>query len=111
MGVESMQRDGIRVFRIVGELTGETADELAAEALPVVTQPRSRIVIDLSACPFLNSAALSLLVDLTARANVQESRVVLAGIRTSVRGVLESTRLDRFFDCAADLDAALSELQ
>lgn len=111
MAIESTVHSGVRVFHVIGELTGENADELEAEVLPVVSSPRSKVVIDLSASPYLNSASLSLLVNLTARANVQESRVVLAGPTASVRGVLESTRLDRFLECTADVPSALAQLR
>ncbi len=70
----------------------------------------SRIVLDLRGLTYINSGGLGLLVQLTARANSQGGRVVVAAPSPFVADVLETTRLNRFFDVAAGTDDAVARL-
>ena len=59
---------------------------------------------------WINSGGLGLLVQLTARANSQGGRVVVSAPSPFVADVLETTRLNRFFDVAANTDDAVARL-
>jgi anti-sigma B factor antagonist len=60
----------------------------------------TRLILDLSGSPYVNSMGLSHLVTLVAYANSKSSRVIICGATTHVAGVLAVTKLDRFFDIA-----------
>ena len=87
----------------------ESAGPLFRELLhPLVGEPGTRVVLDLSAADRINSLGISHLVRLVSDANTNGSRVVLSGAKPFVASVLTVTRLDRFFEMAADLPGALA---
>ncbi len=110
MTVEIEDRAGIHIVRLRGELVGEHAD-FVDTVTNMLTGPGARIVVDLAAVPFMNSTGLSELVRVTAQANVQEGRVVLAALSPFVAGVLQTTQLDRFFEICPTIEAALTKLR
>ena len=87
----------------------ESAGPLFRDLLhPLVGEAGTRVVLDLSEADRINSIGISHLVRLVSDANTNGSRVVLAGAKPFVASVLGVTRLDRFFEMAADLPAALA---
>jgi len=101
-------RDGVTVASTKGPID-ETAREPFRDLLhPLVGQKGSRLVVDLSDSPRINSAGLGNLVALTADANTNDSRVVLCHPQTYVTMVISLTKLDRFFQIVPDLDAAMA---
>lgn len=111
MNFETQTHSGIHIVHLHGELKGEEAAEFVEGMTNLFAGPGTRIVIDLADVPFMNSDGLSQLVRVNAQANVQEGRIVLANLSPFVAGVLNTTRLDRFFELADTLDAALTRLQ
>lgn len=71
---------------------------------------RTSIVIDLSRVTMITSAGLGLLVQLTARANTQGARLVLASPSPFVSGVLQTTRLQKYFETYADVSDAMRSI-
>jgi anti-sigma B factor antagonist len=65
------------------------------------------VVIDLSRARVIDSAALETLLWAKRRTESHGGRLALAGPGADVRTVFELTRLDRRFECHADLPAAL----
>jgi anti-anti-sigma factor len=58
----------------------------------------------------VTSAGLGDLVRVTAQANSQGGRVVLANLTPFVSGVLDTTRLSAFFEISANVDSAIAKL-
>lgn len=104
------QRAGVNVVHLVGELTDEGGDVLTSGINNVISQRGPRIVIDLSQVPYMNSAGLSSLINLAARSNLSEGRVVLAAPTPFVANVLEMTKLTKFFEVAKSVDEAVGRL-
>ena len=103
--------EGIPVAFISGPLD-ETAREHFREHLhPLVGQPKSRLIIDLTDCPRINSPGIGNLVALTADANTHDSRLVICNLQTFVAMVIGVTKLDRFFVLADDLNDAVAKCQ
>lgn len=89
-----------------GDLTDESGESVAA-AVSDLLEPGKTVVLDLQSVAFMNSAGLSTLINLTAKANLQEARLVLAAASPFVAGIFEMTRLNRFFTIAPSVDAAV----
>ena len=99
-------KDGIAVAATKGNLD-ETAREPCREKLhPLVGERGTRLIIDLAGSERVNSAGIGNLVALTADANTNGSRVVICNLRPYVSMVISVTKLDKFFNLVADLDAA-----
>ena len=67
------------------------------------------IVLDLSKVMLLPSMALGLLVQMSNKCKAREQRLKLAGVPPQVRQVFTITRLDRVFQFADSVDAALAQ--
>jgi anti-sigma B factor antagonist len=67
----------------------------------------SLIVVDLSAVGLLPSLALGLLVQIGNKRKARQQKMKLAAVQPQVRQVFAITRLDRVFDFADSVDAAV----
>ena len=65
------------------------------------------VVIELSKVTILPSMALGLLVQIANKCKSREQRLKLAGVPPQVRQVFSITRLDRVFQFADNIDAAM----
>lgn len=107
MEISKQQQGAATVFGLRGDLTDESGPGVAAVVSEILS-PGKTVVLDLGGVAFMNSAGLSTLINLTAKANLQEARLVLAGAMPFVAGIFEMTRLNRFFTIARSVDAALA---
>ena len=67
------------------------------------------VVLELSKVTILPSMALGLLVQMSNKCKAREQRLKLAGVPPQVRQVFTITRLDRVFQFADSVDAALAQ--
>jgi anti-sigma B factor antagonist len=67
----------------------------------------SLVVIDLSKTQLLPSLALGLLVQISSKCKARQQKLKLAGVQPAVRQVFAITRLDRVFDFAPNVEAAI----
>jgi anti-sigma B factor antagonist len=111
MKFQTEDRSGVKVVRIAGNLDGIDSEPLTAALSELVEHRGAGIVINLADVKFINSTGLSALVTFTAQANTHETKLVLASLSPFVAGVLETTRLDRFFDVFPTVEAAITQLQ
>jgi anti-sigma B factor antagonist len=110
MNIEKQQRQGVTIVRPAGRMTGGDECPLRKAVEPCIEQRGACVVIDLSAVDFIGSAGLGELVRVNAQANTQGARVMLAAPSPFVTGVLETTQLNRFFNVAPSVDAAVEKL-
>ena len=101
---------GVSVVRVAGDLTGRDGGEVFSTVSKLLEQDKPRIVIDLTSVSMISSAGVGDLVRITAQANSQHGRVLLANPSPFVKGVFGTTKLDTFFEVFPDVDGALSEL-
>ncbi|MEE8169143.1 MAG: STAS domain-containing protein [Phycisphaerae bacterium] len=99
-----------RFVRLAGELAGEDSKALSDAVNELLDGGASRIVLDMSGVAYVNSGGLGALVQITAKVNARQGRLLLAGPSPFVQGVLESTRLDRFFDIYPSVDEARKQI-
>ena len=67
----------------------------------------SLVVLDLSKVQILPSLALGLLVQMSSKCKSRQQKLKLAAVQPMVRQVFAITRLDRIFDFAPTVEAAL----
>src|SRR3954469_20962090 len=101
-------RDGFTVAMTKGVLD-ETAKEPFREKLhPLVGVKGTKLIVDLSGSQRVNSPGIGNMVALNADANTNGSHVVFCNMQPYVSMVISVTKLDKFFNIAADLDAAVA---
>jgi anti-anti-sigma factor len=93
-----------------GPLDESARDNFREQLHPLVGQSGTRLVIDLSGSPRINSAGVGNLVALVADANTQGSRVILCAPAPFVAGVLSVTKLDQYFTLAGTRAEAIQLL-
>jgi anti-sigma B factor antagonist len=110
MKVDVEDRSGVSLVHVFGHLIGGDDSELLRKVTGLIDRSNARVVLDLSGVEFISSAGLGDLVRITAQANSQAARLVLASPSPFVAGVLETTRLTRFFDICPTVEAAIARL-
>lgn len=106
MEIESRQLGQVIVFSPKGDLTDGQA--LIDQVSPYLDAELPRIVIDLSGVGMVSSSGLGVLVRLTAEVNTQQGRLVLADPSPFITSVLETTKLNSFFEIHRSVDAAVA---
>ena len=109
MELSITHNNGYVLAKTAGPLD-ENARTLFREQLhPLVGKPGTRLLLDMSGSPRINSAGVGNLVALVADANTQGSRVTLCSLTPFVSGVMSVTKLNGFFDIAPDVEAAVTK--
>ena len=108
MKIDVENRGGVSIVRVTGQMRGEP--DLAKAAIPLIEVRGARVIIDMAAVDFVGSAGLGELVRITAQANAQGARVVLAAVTPFVQGALEMTQLHRFFETFPTVEEAAAAL-
>jgi anti-anti-sigma factor len=99
---------------LVARPQGKLLDDEAHNALTRAVEEASRadaaithVVVDLSAVTILPSLALGLLVRMADQCGARSQKLTLAALQPQVRRVFAITRLDRVFQIAPTVEAAL----
>ena len=103
----------IILFRPARDLNGDLGDDddFVSQVTDLLGARGTHIVIDMAGVGHLSSAGISVLVRVTAQANIQESRVALAAPSPFVSGLLQVTRLHKFFEVHDNVDAAVTAMK
>lgn len=100
-------RGAAKVVWLSGSMTGGSEHEWLDAVTKLIDESGACVVLEMSEVAYISSAGLGDLVRITALANSQGSRLLLANVSAFVDGVLKTTRLDKFFELHSSLDAAL----
>jgi anti-sigma B factor antagonist len=107
LDVRTQTLGGCLIVRVVGELDVATAPVLREHILGQLALGQTRIVIDMSRVPFVDSTGLGALIVAHDEATARGGSVRLACARRSVLRVFEITRTDRLFELYDDVCDAL----
>jgi anti-anti-sigma factor len=108
--------DGVRVIAVRGELDLSTASDLERPLEEAISSGDASVLIDLSACEFIDSTGIALIVrawqrlDHGAEGNGR-GRVVICSGNEQVRRVLEITGLELSIPIHSTRDEALAALR
>jgi anti-anti-sigma factor len=108
--------DGIRVIAVRGELDLSTAPELEGPLDEAIAAGDASVLVDLSACEFIDSTGIALIVrawqQLDRGAEGEgEGRVVICSYNDQVRRVLEITGLELSIPIHSSREEALAALR
>jgi anti-sigma B factor antagonist len=108
--VRSEQQDGVFVIAVEGELDMSTAPALERELEAPVAAGDSSVLLDLSACEFIDSTGIALVVH-TWQTLDGEGDFALCGMGDQVKRVLDITGLDDAIPMHASREKALAQLR
>lgn len=104
----TQQRHGaVAVIKPEGPCIAELAEALDQAAMPNVRSMMGRLVIDLSASAYVDSAGLETLLDLADAMDRCGQTLRLAGVSATVREVMELTGLTHRFEFHQDTNLAV----
>jgi len=100
------------VLAVASGRIDDSADGVFREHLyPRLGQAGTKVVLDLSRAPYISSRGLAHLISLVARANTNSSRVILAACTPFLSIVFTRCKLDKFFETAESIEAAVQRLR
>jgi anti-sigma B factor antagonist len=100
--------DETRIVSVSGELDMYTAPPFQEQIHEALNNGHARIVVDLSACEFLDSTALGMLIAADKHLGKQTDRIVLVGADRNIIKVFEITGVARAFTIVPTRAAALN---
>jgi anti-sigma B factor antagonist len=101
--------EGYILAQTEGPLDEHARPHFREQLHPLVGKAGTRLILDLSGSPRINSPGIGNLVALVADANTQGSRVTMCGLTPFVAGVMLVTKLDSYFEIAPDVEAAIAK--
>ncbi len=96
------------VLPLEGSIDLHVSPQVEASLRPLIDQKLHRIVVDLSAVPYIDSSGLAVLIAAMQKIERYGGLLMLAGAQPEVLTILESARLDHYFLLFPPVDAALS---
>lgn len=96
----------IPVIHLRGEIDLHTCGVFRDSLRALIEKAQYTILIDLAQVPYLDSAALGVLVDAERRVREHDGRIGLVGATQFVRRAFEITRLVKVFKLYEDMDSA-----
>ncbi len=106
--IEVTEEDGYTLCRPVGELDAYTVGQFREALTGLATT--SRLVIDLSEVPFMDSAGLGALIGGIRRTRENDGEVSVACSRPTLTRLLHTTGFDRIVPVVDDVEAAVAAL-
>ena len=103
--------DNIPVIHLKGEIDLHTCGGFRDTLRDLIDDKRNDIVIDLAAVPYLDSAALGVLVDAVRRVREFDGSIFLVATTPFVRRAFEITRLVKIFQLSDSVEEALSAIR
>lgn len=97
-----------KVFSHNGAIDLHVSPEVRAALREIIDAKPSRLVVDLSRVPYVDSSGLAVLIGAKQEFEAAGGAFLLAGAQPAVRTILESARLDQYFKLVADVEAATS---
>jgi anti-sigma B factor antagonist len=96
------------VLSLEGPLDLHVSPEVRASLRAMMDRKPKRVVVDLSAVPYIDSSGLAVLIGAMQALEHDGGLLMLAGAQDAVLTILESARLDTYFLLFPHVDAALA---
>jgi len=103
--------DQIPIVALKGEIDLHTCADMREKLRDLIEKGHYQIVINLAEVPYLDSAALGVLVDSVRRVREHEGSICLVSTTPFVRRAFEITRLVKIFQLFDTNDEALIEIR
>lgn len=107
MVTDVVQVAGVEILELHGRFDAYSVPEVEHWLKQIVTRVPARAIIDLSDVHFLDSMALSVLVQGMRQCREQPGDLYLCGLQQPVRSIIEMTRLDKVFVIFPSQETAL----
>ncbi len=106
---ERMERDGITVLALHGNLDALTASGLKTEVIALADAKKTKVAVDLAKVTLIDSTGVGVLISLFKRTRAQGGAVRFAGLAGQPKEIFRLLRLDRSLDLDKTLDEAVAK--
>jgi anti-sigma B factor antagonist len=110
MAVSLATAGAVTVAALTGELDASTAPAVQQQLLPLA-QPGARVVLDLTAVPYMSSAGLRLLLSIYRQISANSGAIALAGVADEIKDTMGVTGFLKFFAVHDSVEAAVASLE
>lgn len=110
MEITISSRDDVQVATVSGRIDSASAQD-AQEQLSGAVTPGGKLVLDMTACDYLSSAGLRVLLWIAKAVARDGGAAVVAGLADDIRDVMEMTGFGSLFTNYATLDEAVAGIQ
>jgi anti-sigma B factor antagonist len=107
MKTATREQSGATIVDISGDIDMGTSPGLRKTLLESLKQT-PRLVVNLREVRYIDSSGIASLVEVLKEARIKEKRLVLFGLNTTVREVLQLTRLAKIFEIRETEEQALT---
>ena len=101
-------QDRSNVLPLKGEIDLHVSPSVAASLNEMIDKKPERLVVDLSAVSYIDSAGLAALIQAMQKVEGYGGKFRLAGLQETVRSIFEISRLDQVFQIFPDAEGALA---
>ena len=89
MRIEKAMLHGVPVLRVIGDIDHHSGDSFLRAAEEALGPDGARILVDLEACPYLDSGGISVLISILKRIKVQSGWMGVVSPCDNVRRLLD----------------------
>lgn len=107
MKINTQNYNDVTVVELQGDFTAEFSKLFGDEAMRIIQEGATGIVLDMSHISFVDSSSLEQLIWLRDYCNENKCQFKVAGIKETCEKILYVTRLDRQFDTYEELSEAV----
>ena len=106
--VKDIRRDGEKTLVVLnGDVDLHHSPDLHAALVGITGERPRRLMVDMSAVPYIDSSGVGTFVEVFRRVNAYKGKMIFFGLNDRVRSVFEITKLDKFFTiCDSEAQAA-----
>jgi anti-sigma B factor antagonist len=108
LGDEMAKDPPANVFSPEGAIDLHVSPEMRASLRAIIDEKPGRLVVDLSRVPYVDSSGIAVLIGAMQSLEHEGGVFLLAGAQETVRIILESARLDKYFRLFPNVEAALA---
>lgn len=100
--------DSPAVYTPDGAIDLHVAPEIRAELRAMIDKKPKRLIVDLTGVPYIDSSGLAVLIGAMQGLEAEGGVFMLAGAQQAVQMILESAKLDKYFQLYPNVGAALA---
>ncbi len=108
MEFEQSAQNNVIILKLTGDITLYDAGEIEERVNRIMAEGISRIVLDLSNVPYIDSMGIGVMITLKTRIKKMHGDLKLANTRENVKKVFIMTRLDKTFDFRNSTEEAVT---
>ena len=108
MEVKSIEKEGVTVFQVNGEININTSPDLKKL---FEKQAAKKIIVDMEKVTYVDSSGLATLVEMLKKTKIQGGSLGLASMPDKIKSLFEITKLDKLFPVFSSQQEAVTKVK